>query len=142
MRRRTYQNGSALVIGLVLLLALTILGVAGMGISRTALMMAANLQFYNSAKAAGAGQADFNMDQSNLALGTSVMGQPLHDNLNAATGAWSASFLGSTPVPGGGFSANGSFAAMHYEITVDITKTGIPLEHQIVQGAYMIGPGQ
>lgn len=136
------QDGSALIVGLVLLLALTILGVAGMGASRTQLSMAGTFQFFNTAKAAAAGQIDFNLDENNLALGQTVANQAVLANLNAATGTWGSNYVGTTSVPGGGFSLNGSVAAMHYEFDVVIAQTGRPVNHVVRQGAYLIGPGQ
>lgn len=136
------QAGSALIVGLVLLLALTILGVAGMGASRTQLTIAGTFQFFNTAKAAASGQVDFNLDQMNLSLGETITNQTLLTNLNAAQGTWGTNYVGTTAVPGGGFSLNGSVAAMHYEFDVAITQTGRPVNHVVRQGAYLIGPGQ
>ena len=138
---RKHTNGSALIIGLILLLALTVLGVAGMNGARIELIMAGNSQFFSSAQIAGLSQIDANMDADNIQVGTSVLNQAVDSNLNAAVGTWNSSYIGSGPVPSGGFSLGGQFAAHHYEFGVAISQTGLPLDVRAVQGAYLIGPG-
>lgn len=135
------ERGSALIVGLILLLALTILGVAGMNMSRMELAMTANSQFYSSAKVAALSRADLTMDQSNLEVGKDVPPTSFTNQTNASDGSYASTYKGQGPVPGGGFSLGGTFSAQHYEFDVAISETGLPVDVQIRQGAYLIGPG-
>ena len=70
LRRRAdvrRQHGAALVVGLILMLVLTILGVSGMSVSIFGLTMASNAQYQQNAFQAGETGIDIAMDQRNFA---------------------------------------------------------------------------
>ena len=139
------QQGAALVIGLILLLIMTLLGVSGMNTASLELMMTSNEQFSENAFQA----SEVGIERVLSAGGFTTTGAPVVTT--AAVGAGDSftattSFEIQTPVPprvGAAFSrgvAGGGFAAYHFEIMSRGTSQRNALE-QHTQGLYIIGPG-
>lgn len=103
--KNIYQEGSALIVGLVFLLILTILGTAGMRMARLELVIAGNEQFYmqalNAAESAVEKQieaADFNVSY------TSPSNPVTADTPAGISGQSTIRYLNEGMAPDGGFS--------------------------------------
>jgi type IV pilus assembly protein PilX len=139
------QRGAALVIGLILLLIMTLLGVSGMNTASLELMMTSNEQFSENAFQASEVGIERVLATGGFSTtgGTAVTTGSVGagDNFTATT-----TFEIQTAVPprvGAAFSrgvAGGGFAAYHFEIMSRGTSQRNALE-QHTQGLYLIGPG-
>ena len=111
---RSSQRGATLIVGLVLLLVLTVLGVSGMNTATMEITMAANKQFQEDA---------FQMteDGIDIVLGTrdystdvphvvDWVGNPDYDRRAVATYRWN------TPVPSGRAFSLGEYDAFHFDV--------------------------
>lgn len=133
------QRGAALVIGLILLLVLTLLAVAGMNTASSELIMAGNEQYRQNAFRA----ADIGIEQALTSLASipqtgAAQVEPSVSVADSDTGdtyATSTRYMGEDKdIPG--FSA-GKYVGYHYEIT----STGASARNanaQNVQGAFFI----
>lgn len=139
---RSRQRGAALVIGLILLLILTLLAVAGMNTATLELQMAGNEQYQQRAFEA----AETAIEQA-IETGTYNTNVPDVRGPTTVPGSndeWEfvMSFdedTGETPVPGGGYSLGSGFTAYHFNITaVGRSERGARAQH--VQSVYIIGP--
>ena len=120
------QNGAALVIGLVLLVVITILAVAGMNTATTELAMARNdqitentFQAAESGLAAALGQGAF----STIAAAAVTQTISTHETVTSQIG-----FEDSTPVPDKAFSlgAGSGISAYHFLATATATSLRDP----------------
>ena len=142
LNSRTRQTGATLVIGLVLLLVLTVVGVSGMNTATMEVTMAGNTQFQNDAFQ----QAEDGID---LALGTHGFttsmpttipwngGNPDYNRQSVTT------FVTTTPIPDGGFSmgvTTGAVVAYHFDI-VSVGKGPRNASSTHNQSFYQPGPG-
>ena len=136
------QDGAALIIGLVLLVILTLLAVAGMNTATLELQMAGNEQYQQRAFEAAETAIEqaietgsYNTNVPDISGTTTVPG-------TNDTWEFVMSFdpdTGETPVPGGGYSLGSGFTAYHFNITaVGRSERGARAEH--VQSVYIIGP--
>ena len=142
------QNGAALVIGLVLLVVITILAVAGMNTATTELAMARNdqitenaFQAAESGLAAALGQGAF----STIAAAAVTQTISTHETVTSQIG-----FEDSTPVPDKAFSlgAGSGISAYHFLATATATSLRDPntttdRDSSAVhtQAFYVVGPG-
>ena len=137
------QSGAALIVGLLLLMALTVIGASSMNTATLQLVMASNSQFREEAfQAAESGietaiaQGVFNVESPTAVSATS----PGDGSYSAET---VVTFTQSTPVPDMAFSLGaGSFAlqAFHFDVVaVGTAPRNAVSTHK--QGFYVIGPG-
>jgi type IV pilus assembly protein PilX len=132
------QRGAALVIGLILMLVLTVLGVSGMTMAISELTMASNAQVQQNAFQAAETGIDLVLEQRNfITTGPVVVPlTPLGDGTYSVTST--QSFQSETLVPIGGFSF-GEVEAFHF----DITSTGNGPDNAASvhnQSFFVIGP--
>jgi len=132
---RARQAGATLIVGLVLLLVLTVVGVSGMNMATMEITMAGNTQFQQDAFQAAEDAIDIAIGRRDYTTGdvprtVPALGDPDYDR-------WSeTSYLCSTPVPRGGFSFD-EFAAFHFEtVASGRGPRGAPATH--VQGFYVV----
>jgi type IV pilus assembly protein PilX len=112
--QRHRQTGATLIVGLVLLLVLTVVGVSGMNTATMEITMAGNMQFQQDAFQAAEdaidiaiGRRDYMTDEANPRT-IAALGDANYDR-------WSQTqYLCKTPVPRGGFSVD-EFEAFHFE---------------------------
>jgi type IV pilus assembly protein PilX len=132
------QRGAALIVGLVLLLVMTLLGVAAMRTSTLQLVMAGNSQYSQLAfQAAESGvENEFNAG----GLTTTLDRDSTYDLGDGTEAETHIEYSTSTAVPAGGYSIGAGFMAHHFEIrsigTAPRSATSI---HR--QGLYIVGPG-
>ena len=136
------QRGAALIIGLLLLLILTLLAVAGMNTATLELQMAGNEQYQQRAFEA----AETAIEQAILtgSYNTSVPDVRMPTPVDGTNDTYEFVMefdqdTGETPVPGGGYSLGTGFTAYHFNITATgRSERGARAEH--VQSVYIIGP--
>ena len=132
------QRGAALIVGLVLLLVMTLLGVAAMRTSTLQLVMAGNSQYSQLAfQAAESGiENEFNGGGLTTTLDRDVT-YDLGDGTEAET---NIAYTTSTAVPAGGYSIGAGFQAHHFEIrAIGTAPRNATSTHR--QGLYIVGPG-
>lgn len=113
------QCGAALVVGLILMLVLTVLGVSGMTMSVSGLTMASNAQVQQNAFQAAETGIDLVIEQRNfLTTAPVVVGPTALGNGMSVTAT--QTFDSETLVPIGGFSFN-EMEAYHFDIVSDGT---------------------
>jgi type IV pilus assembly protein PilX len=143
MNSRTRQQGAVLVVGLVLLMVLTVLGVSGMNTATLELTMASNSQFHQEAFQASETGIDISIAQRNFTtlapaiLPVTPLGDGSYDTQAVNT------FMTNTPVPDLAFSmgvGGGSVQAFHF----DVLAVGRGPRNAISthnQSFYVVGPG-
>jgi type IV pilus assembly protein PilX len=141
---RTSQRGATLIVGLVLLLVLTVVGVSGMNTATMQITMAANTQFQQDAFQMTEDAIDIAIATQNLPTDplTPVtidwIGDPSYDRRALVTYQWA------TPVPGGLFSAGNvgsggaTFSAWHYDVQ-SVGRGPRNATSQHVQSFYFLG---
>ena len=143
MTPRTQQQGAALIVGLVLLMVLTVLGISGMNTATLELTMASNAQFHQDAFQAAETGVDISISQRpypTVAPGI-VPVTPLGDGSygTQAVNTW----VDNTPVPDRSFSMgvdSGTVSAFHFDILAVGTgpRNAISTHNQ---SFYVVGPG-
>lgn len=141
------QRGAALVIGLVLLMVLTVLGVSGMSTATLELTMASNAQFSQDAFQAAETGIDLVIARRTFNTipgdpGNVIPLTPLGDGSYAAQSV--TGFQGTTPVPDIGFSAGvgtpGVVQAYHFDVvSIGTGPRNARSTHN--QSFYVVGPG-
>lgn len=140
---RQRQQGATLVVGLILLLVLTVLGVSGMNTSTLELTMASNAQFHQDAFQAAETGIDISIAQRNFTTVAPaiVPVTPLGDGSYDAQAV--STFQVNTPVPDLAFSMGvntGSVQAFHFDIVaVGRGPRNALSTHN--QSFYVVGPG-
>lgn len=132
------QRGAALIVGLVLLLVMTLLGVAAMRTSTLQLVMAGNSQYSQLAfQAAESGiENEFNAG----GLTTTLNRDENYDLGDGTEVDTHIEYTSSTAVPSGGYSIGAGFQAHHFEIrAIGTAPRGATSIHR--QGLYIVGPG-
>lgn len=137
--RRT-QTGATLIVGLVLLLVLTLLGVSGMSMSRLEVQMAGNTQFQQDAFQMAETAIDVAIAAGDFSTGGAVTVEA--DGGTDIAGTATTSFVGTTPVPDVAFSMgtnSGSIAAFHFDIEAvgNGPRNATSVHHQ---SFYVVGP--
>jgi len=134
LSQRRRQAGATLIVGLVLLLVLTVVGISGMNTATMEITMASNMQFQQDAFQAAEdaiditiGRRDYMTDDDPRVL--AALGDDDYDR-------WSQTqYVCNTPVPRG-FSF-GEFEAFHFEIQANGRgPRNAPATH--VQGFYVV----
>ncbi len=143
-RSRGDQRGTVLVVGLILLMVLTVLGISGMNTATLELAMAGNMQFHQEAFQAAETGIDISIAQRNFStLGPAILPvTPLGTGTSNYTEAVST-FMENTPVPGTAFSmgvSTGSVQAFHFDVVaVGRGPRNAASTHN--QSFYIVGPG-
>lgn len=137
----SHQSGAALIVGLILMLVLTVLGVSGMSVSVFGLTMASNAQFELETFQAAETGIDFTIDNANL---NTIATQNFAPATVPAPYAVNTvlTFQSNTPYLHASFSIGedeGSVAAYHYDVVA--TGTGPDGAQAInTQSFYIAGP--
>lgn len=142
-RIQSRQTGAALIVGLILLLVLTMLGISGMQTSTFELLQAGNTQFAQNAFQA----AETGIDRAiytgglNTAVPVQIPETPVEPG-SVSTFTSETRFAVTTNVPQGLFSlgSGGGFQAFHF----DINSTGRSARNarsDHTQSFYVVGPG-
>ena len=137
------ERGAALIVGLVLMMVLTILGVSGMNMATLELTMAGNTQSQEAAFQAAETGIDIPLATGNYTTvgPTTVPVTPLGDGSYSTRSVTSC--VTTTPVPDVAFSmgtSSGSIQAFHFDIiAVGIGPRGATDTHN--QSFYVVGPG-
>ena len=138
---RARQAGATLVVGLILLLVLTVVGVSGMNTATMEVTMAGNTQFQTDAFQAAEDGIDTVIAQRKYTTaGVTTLpptGDPDYDR-QAVT-----QFRVTTPVPDAAFSmgvSTGSVQAFHFDI-VSVGKGPRNASSTHTQSFYQVGPG-
>ncbi len=134
------QQGATLVVGLVLLLVLTVLGVSGMNTATMEVTMASNTQFQQDAFQEAEDGIDIAIAQKNYTTVAPTvlawLGDPDYDRQSITT------FAATTPVPDLAFSmgtSTGSVQAFHFDIlSVGRGPRNATSTHH--QSFYVVGP--
>ena len=141
MNLRARQTGATLVVGLILLLVLTVVGVSGMNTSTLEVAMSGAAQYQQDA---------FQMAEDGI---DRAIGSRGFTTVGATTINWSGntnydmksvtSFVTSTPVPDAAFSGgvgSGTVQAFHFDI-VSVGKGARNSSSTHTQSFYVVGPG-
>ena len=141
------QQGATLVVGLILLMVLTVLGISGMNMATLELTMASNAQFHQDAFQAA--ETGLDLALSNNAIGTAISGTnivlpPTELGDGSTTTQAVTTFELATPVPDRAFSpgvgAAGTVTAYHFDIAAQGTgPRNASSTH--TQSFYIVGPG-
>jgi type IV pilus assembly protein PilX len=137
------ERGAALVVGLILMLVLTVLGVSGMTASVFGLTMASNAEFQQNAFQAAETAIDIALDRRDFTTVSPsiVPPTPLGDGTYEASAI--TTFQETTPVPDHAFSMGedtGAVRAFHF----DVLATGRGPDNAASvnnQSFYIVGPG-
>lgn len=133
------QKGAALIVGLVLLLVLTVLGVSGMNMATLELTMAGNAQAQQMAFQAAETGIDVALSGPvNTASATTYADEAVGDG----TSQFSAEIacVGTTRVPDGAYSDNESARAIHFDATSTGEQTVRGATSTHTQSVYIVGP--
>jgi type IV pilus assembly protein PilX len=142
-----YQRGAALVVGMMLLLVLTILGITGMVTAALELQMSGNIQYQERAFQA----SEFGIEQAVNAPDLSTtfsMSSPKVVNPTPVPGSTTDNYnyrlyydntAGSTPVPGGGYSLGTGLEAYHF-VTESNGTSARGAQDAHTQSFYILGP--
>ena len=139
------QRGAVLVMGLVLLMVLTILGVSGMNTATLELAMAGNAQFHQEAFQAAETGINISIARRNFnTLAPAILPvTPLGGGTAYRTQAV-ATYMGDTPIPSGAaFSIGmntGAVAAYHFDV-VALGQGPRNAASTHTQSFYVVGPG-
>lgn len=143
MNLRKQQQGAALIVGLVLLMVLTVLGVSGMNTATLELTMASNTQFHQDAFQAAETGIDISIARRNFTtVAPAILPiTPLGDGSYQTQAV--GTFMENTPVPDLAFSmgvSGGSVQAFHFDIiAVGNGPRNAVSTHN--QSFYVVGPG-
>lgn len=138
------QTGAALVVGLILMLVLTVLGISGMGMATLELTMAGNADSQQEAFQAAETGIDIPLGRRDFTTSEIKLGEktPIAEDGNYSA-KWKTECVMTTPVPDIAFSmgtSSGSVQAFHFDIvSVGTGPRGATSTH--TQSFYVIGPG-
>jgi type IV pilus assembly protein PilX len=153
---RPRERGAALVVGMILLLVLTVLGISGMITAALELQMAGNTQFQERAFQAAEQGIEAVMVDPNLSTNWTManmidsssstyaaqhkqanVGSPATDQYNTAT--YYDTSAGGTAVPGGGYSLGTGLEAYHFA-TESVGQSARGSRDTHTQSFYLLGP--
>ena len=139
---RSEQRGAALVVGLILLMVLTVLGISSMNTATLELAMAGNTQHHQEAFQAAETGIDISISQRNF--NTTVAAIVPVRALDAGIDTQAVStFIETAPVPNDAFSigvSTGGVQAFHF----DVVAVGRGPRNAVAthtQSFYIVGPG-
>ncbi len=156
LRAPRRERGAALVVGMILLLVLTVLGISGMITAALELQMAGNTQFQERAFQAAEQGIEAVVTDPNLSTnwtmanmtnsGSSTyaaqnkqanVGSPATDQYNTQT--YYDTAAGATAVPGGGYSLGTGLEAYHF-VTQSVGQSARGSRDMHTQSFYLLGP--
>ena len=133
---RKSQRGATLIVGLVLLLVLTVLGVSGMNTATMQVTMAANTQFQEDAFQQTEDAIDIVLDTRDYTTSQpstlNWTGNPDYDRHAVTTYRWN------TPVPAGRAFSLGELQAFHFDIQ-SVGRGPRNATSQTTQSFYVVG---
>jgi type IV pilus assembly protein PilX len=137
------QRGAVLIVGLILLMVITVLGISSMHTATLEVTMAGNTQFHQEAFQAADTGIDISIAQRNFTtVGPAILPVTPLDDGSYDTQAVST-FMENTPVPDDAFSMGvnaGSVQAFHFDISaVGRGPSNAVATHN--QSFYIVGPG-
>ncbi len=141
---RDDQRGAVLVVGLILLMVLTVLGISGMNTATLELVMAGNTQSHQQAFQAAETGIDISIAERNFntltpaVVPVTPLGGGAFYNAEAVS-----TFMENTPVPNDAFSMGvntGSVQAFHFDVVATGRGPGNAVSTHN-QGFYIVGPG-
>jgi type IV pilus assembly protein PilX len=139
---RNRGNGAALVVGLILMLVITVLGVSGMNMASLELVMAGNTQSQQVAFQAAETGIDIPLGQGNYTTAAALDVGPVPAG-DGGTAQSRTECMTTTPVPDRAFSmgtSTGTAQAFHFDIvSVGRGPRGATSTHN--QSFYVVGPG-
>ncbi len=134
IRPRKHEKGAALIVGLVLLLVLTVLGVSGINMATLELQMTGNTQ-----------AAEFAFQAAETGIDSALSGTVpfVYNDIPVGDGTYTFDAqivcAATTPVPEGIYSEGGGARAIHFDATA--TGTGPRNATSVhAQSVYIIGP--
>lgn len=137
--RRGRQRGAALIVGLVLMLVLTVLGVSGMSMATLELTMTGNSQAQQLAFQAAETGIDIAMTGP-----VNTSGPYDHGTIALGDGSYEVeaeiACMGTTRVPDGAYSDNLSARAIHFDATAEGRQPVRNAVSRHTQSVYIIGP--
>ncbi|HEX6929920.1 MAG TPA: PilX N-terminal domain-containing pilus assembly protein [Gammaproteobacteria bacterium] len=136
------NKGAALIIGLILLLVLTILGVASMKAARFQVLMSGNEQFYVKAMNAAESAIEVQIAQGSFLTSYIVASNTVTANTPGVSGSSTIQFLDTGAAPDGGFSDE----VLTYRFLVEGTGAAPAganprAQAKLRQGIYILAPG-
>jgi hypothetical protein len=138
LRAPARQRGAALIIGLILLLVMTLVGVAGMSGATLQLVMAGNVQYSQQAFQAAEDAIEGEMEEGDFSSTLDRTND--YEFSDGITAQARTRYSVSTPVPAGGYSIGAGLQAHHFEIvSTGSAPRGARSVHR--QGFYIVGPG-
>jgi type IV pilus assembly protein PilX len=142
MSTQQSQQGAALIVGLILLMVLTVLGVSGMNTATLELTMAGNTQFRQDAFQAAETGIDIPITRRMFTtIGPAVLAPTVLGNGSETASV--TTFETTTPVPDLAFSmgtSTGSVQAFHFDVVaVGSGPRNASSTHN--QSFYVVGPG-
>ncbi|HEX7029989.1 MAG TPA: PilX N-terminal domain-containing pilus assembly protein [Gammaproteobacteria bacterium] len=137
------QKGAALIVGLILLLVLTVLGVASMKAARFQLLMSGNEQFYIQAMNAAESAIEMQIAQGSFLTTHGPGSNPVNANTPGVTGVSTIEFLNAGAAPDGGYSDD----VLTYRFLVSGTGQApagddARAKVDLRQGIYILAPGK
>jgi type IV pilus assembly protein PilX len=133
---RDAQRGATLIVGLVLLLVLTVLGVSGMNTATMQITMAANTQFQEDAFQQTEDAIDIQLATRDYSTDTphtlDWTGDPDFDRRAVTTYRWN------TPVPAGRAFSLGTYEAFHFDVQ-SVGRGPRNATSQTTQSFYVVG---
>lgn len=138
------QQGAALIVGLIILLVLTILGIAGMKGARFQFLMAGNEQFYVQAMNAADAAVEAQIADGSFHTAYTVPSNPVSASTpSTISGTSTIRFLNEGIAPDGGFSDG----IMTYRFLIEAegeAPAGADAKARVAlrQGIYILAPGQ
>ncbi|MFB3112123.1 MAG: PilX N-terminal domain-containing pilus assembly protein [Gemmatimonadales bacterium] len=138
------QRGAVLVVGLIILMVLTVLGVSSMNTATLELTMTGNAQYHQEAFQAAETGIDISISRRDFNTITPAVVDPMPLDVGSSyyTEATST-FMENTPVPGSAFSMGvgaGSVQAFHFDVVARGTgpRNAASVHNQ---SFYIVGPG-
>lgn len=139
MHKHKRQKGAALIVGLVLLLVLTVLGVSGMNMSALELQMTGNSQAQQLAFQAA--ETGIDVALSGPVSTAAAVNYPT-TTVSGGVAQYTAQIacVGTTRVPDGAYSDNESAQAIHFDATATGTQPVRNAVSDHTQSVYIVGP--
>ena len=141
---RKSQRGATLIVGLVLLLVLTVVGVSGMNTATMQITMAANAQFQQDAFQMTEDAIDIAIATQNLntdpltPMTLDWIPDPSYDRRAVLTYQWPTDVPGGAAFSGGNTGSGATFSSWHYDVQA-VGRGPRNATSQHVQSFYLLG---
>ncbi len=143
IRPRGDQRGAVLVVGLILLMVLTVLGISSMNTATLELVMAGNTQSHQQAFQAAETGIDISIAQRNFNTAAPAVVPVTNYGGGYYNTEAVSTFMENTPVPNDAFSmgvSTGSVQAFHFDVVAIGRGPGNAVSTHN-QSFYIVGPG-